>query len=438
MIARVPFNRRLILFFFVVALAGLQMFAKLGPWFLLGTGVFFALLVGYWALKIGKPFEYPPPDISYRPFISVLIPAHNEEDVIAETVKLAFQLRYHIKGKRNYEVWVIDDRSTDDTSKVLADLKKRFSKLNVVSRRHDAFPGKAAALNECLPLTKGEVLLVLDADAHFPPDIVHKTIGYLAPAKIGGAQVAKRIANPETNALCQRQSDEYKIDIGVQQGRDQVGGAVEFKGNGSFIKRSALEAVGGWSNYTITEDLDLSTKMLLGGYRIRFVPETCVWEQAAPDQRSFVRQRLRWIEGSMLRYLIHLPRLLKGPLHPRQRFDMIVFLAEFALPVFVLFDVIYNAIYLITLGHLRFWNFVVLGVLLLAATVFLTVKLVSTFVRERRYSFWWIVGRTIATLAYMLLWFPQVITAIFNLMFGLEARSWKKVRRVKTAEIVQS
>jgi 1,2-diacylglycerol 3-beta-glucosyltransferase len=438
MLSRVPFNRRLILFFFVVALAGLQTFAKLGAWYLLGTVVFFALLATYWALKAGKPLKPPSPDCTYRPFVSVLIPAHNEQDVIAETVQQAFRLRYHQKGKRNYEVWVIDDRSTDDTPGVIEELKRRFPRLNVLSRKSDAFAGKAAALNQCLPLTNGEVLLIIDADAHFPPDIISKTVGYLAPPKIGGAQVVKRIANPETNTLCQRQSDEYKIDVGIQLGRDEVGGAVEFKGNGSFIKRSALEAVGGWSNYTITEDLDLSTKMLLAGYRIRFVPETCVWEQAAPDNRSFVRQRLRWIEGSMLRYLIHLPRLLKGPLHPRQRFDMIIFLAEFAVPVFVLFDVLYNAVYLATGGSLRLWNFAVLGVVVSGATVFLTIKLLSTFIRERRYTFWQILGRTSATLAYMLLWFPQVIIAIFNLMSGLEARSWKKARRVKTAEIVKA
>lgn len=435
MITRVPFNRRLILFIFVAALAGLQMFMKLGPWFFVGTGLFFILLIGYSALMIGKRAERRPPDKNYRPFVSVLIPAHNEEEVIAEAVKQAFKLHYHDKGARNYEVWVIDDRSTDNTPRVLAGLKKSYPELEVISRDPDAFPGKAAALNECLPFTKGEVLLVLDADASFPPDLIARSVGYLAPKQTGGAQVAKRIANPETNLLCRLQADEYKIDTSIQLGRDSVGGAVEFKGNGSFIKRSALEAVGGWSNYTLTEDLDLSTKMLLGGYRIRFVAETSVWEQAAPDWSGFWKQRLRWLEGSMLRYLMYLPRLLKGPLHPRQRFDMVMFLTEFALPIYVLFDLLTQVVWIFTLGYLRLGN---LAIVIGAAFIFLVIKLISAYVREGRYSFWQIIGRTSITMLYMFHWFPLVIAATFNLICGLETRSWKKVKRIKGEEIAKT
>lgn len=435
MIARIPFNRRLILFIFVAALAGLQMFIKLGPWFFVGTGLFFILLIGYSALMIGKGAERKPPEATYRPFVSVLIPAHNEEEVITESIKQAFKLRYHEKGARNYEVWVIDDRSTDNTPQVIEGLKKRYPKLEVLSRKRDAFAGKAAALNECLPFTKGEVLLVLDADAHFPPDLIARAVGYLAPKQIGGVQVAKRIANPETNLLCQLQADEYKIDISIQLGRDSVGGAVEFKGNGSFIKRSALEAVGGWSDHTLTEDLDLSTKMLLGGYRIRFVPETAVWEQAAPDFKSFSRQRLRWFEGSMLRYLVYLPRLLKGPLHPRQRFDMVMFLTEFALPIYVLFDLLTQVVWIFTLGYLRLGS---LAIVIGAASIFILIKLISAYVSEGRYSIWQIIGRTCITMLYMFHWFPLVIAATFNLICGLETRGWKKVKRIKGEEIAKT
>jgi len=158
MIARVPFSRRLILFVFVAALAGLQMLAKLSPWFFIGTALFFAALIVYSALMMGKRKYSQPPDPSYRPFVSVLIPAHNEEEVITEAVEQACRLRYRKNGRRNYEVWVVDDRSTDRTPLILAELKRRRLKFNILSRGQDAFPGKSAALNECLPLTKGEVL----------------------------------------------------------------------------------------------------------------------------------------------------------------------------------------------------------------------------------------------------------------------------------------
>lgn len=421
------------------------MFMKLGPWFFLGTIAVLFLLIGYFALMGGKESYRTPPSLNYRPFLTVMIPAHNEEEVIDSVVEQAFKLRYHKDGRRLYEVWVVDDRSTDNTSLVLKELKTRYPHLNVFSRGKDDFPGKAAALNHCLPLTSGEVILVLDADAHFPPDLISKTVGYLTPGEIGGAQVAKRIANPETNSLCRRQADEYKVDIGLQLGRDAVGGAVEFKGNGSFIKRSALDAVGGWTNFTITEDLDLSTKMLLAGYRIRFVPETSVWEQAAPDLGGFFKQRLRWIEGSMLRYLVHLSGILKGPMHPRQRLDMALFLLEFAIPIYVLFDLLSQPLFALfapASGEVSFMRFpfslVNLGVILVGATVALTIKLVSQYIRERRWSFWDIVSRTAATMFYMLHWFPVVITATFNLVVGLEARNWKKVKRISTEDVIKA
>lgn len=429
-----PMNRRLWLLLFVLAIAGLQMFMKIGPWFFVGTGVFLALTVGYTALTIGREYPHAPPNPNYLPFVSVIIPAHNEESVISQTIEQAFKLRYNRKGKRNYEVWVIDDRSTDKTRDVLYKLKKSHKALHVLSRSNNAYPGKSAALNDCLPLTKGEVLLILDADAHFPVDLISRVVPYLSASEVGGAQVAKKIANPETNILCSRQSDEYKIDISIQLGRDTVGGAVEFKGNGTFVKRNALETVGGWTNHTLTDDLDLSTKMLLGGYRIRFVPDTTVWEQAAPDLKGFFKQRLRWIEGSMMRYLEYLPRILRGPMQPRQRFDMIMFLLEYAVPVYVLFDLLSQFVWQFTLGYLRLGN---LGLVMLATIVTFCGKLISSYAREHRYNFWQILGRTFLTMIYMGHWFPVVIAATFNLMLGLESRTWKKVQRVRSEEIIR-
>ncbi|MBD3286493.1 glycosyltransferase, partial [candidate division WOR-3 bacterium] len=327
MVNRISIKYRLAMLVYVTCLAGLQMFIKINIWCLAGTILFFAIVVGMITLKKGKPGKSPPPDRRYFPFVSVIIAAHNEEKVIAETIKQAFALRYHKSGKRNYEVWVINDRSTDRTAEIVEGMKHRYP-VNVLHRDSSELPGKAAALNHCLPLTAGEVLLTLDADALFPEDLISKAVAYLAPELVGGAQVVKRIINPDTNFLCARQADEYKISVGIQQGRDSIGGTVEFKGNGSFIKRSALESVGGWTNHTVTEDLDLSTKLLLAGYRIRFVAGTWVGEQAAPDYQSFVRQRLRWIEGSMLRYLTYFQDLLTSRMHPLLRSDMLFFAAE--------------------------------------------------------------------------------------------------------------
>lgn len=441
---KVPFNSRLILFSFVVAVVGMTIFTKLGTWYFFCTAAVALVLIIYFVLTIGKKSRREPPDSCYRPFVSVMIPACNEEEVIARVVEQAMGIDYSRNGEPGYDVWVIDDRSTDETSRILRQLKKCYPGLNVMFRKQDDFPGKAAALNHCLPETRGQVLLVLDADAEFSADIISKSVGYLAPENVGGAQVAKRISNPLTNVLCTRQADEYKVDISVQLGRDSVGGVVEFKGNGSFIKRSVLLDVGGWSNYTITEDLDLSTKMLMADYRIRFVPEVAVWEQAAPDTWSLLRQRLRWTEGSMLRYLIHLPSLIKGGMHLRRRFDMAMFLFEFAIPLWVFFDLLSQPVLaLMPSAGLRFsyMNFplslINLGIIMGGLVVAVAIKLVAQYIREKRYSFFQILIRTPVTMFYMLHWFPVVLAATFNLIFGLESRKWKKARRISSEQVSQ-
>ena len=98
-------------------------------------------------------------DETYKPFVSVMIPAHNEESVITETINRVFQMDYP-----NYEVIVIDDRSTDNTASVIKNLEASYNgRLKTLVRSKDAFPGKSAVLNDALAIAKGEAILVFDA-----------------------------------------------------------------------------------------------------------------------------------------------------------------------------------------------------------------------------------------------------------------------------------
>ena len=113
----------------------------------------------------------------YKPFVSVLIPAHNEEAVIGHTVKNILSMDYD-----NFEIIVIDDRSTDNTGSVIKDLEKNYDKVTAMIRDKSAFPGKSAVLNDAFKLAKGEAILVFDADATVDPDFLSKLIFMLEPA----------------------------------------------------------------------------------------------------------------------------------------------------------------------------------------------------------------------------------------------------------------
>ena len=211
---------------------------------------------------------------NYKPLVSVLIPAHNEESVITNTVENILKIDYP-----NYEIIVIDDRSTDNTAAVIQELASKYENVAAIVRDKDAFPGKSAVLNDALELAHGEAILVFDADATVEPDFLSKLVPNLEPTDVGAVQARKIIRNKDVNLLTRCQNNEYTMDTQLQVARDAVKGAVELRGNGELIKREALLDIGGWNNYTITDDLDMSTRLHIKGWDVRFCPDACVYEE---------------------------------------------------------------------------------------------------------------------------------------------------------------
>ena len=163
----------------------------------------------------------------YKPFVSIMIPAHDEEAVIADTVKNVLALDYD-----KFEVIVIDDRSSDNTASVIKDLENKYDKVFALVREKGSFPGKSAVLNDALKLAKGEAILVFDADATVEPDFLKKLVAQLEPKDVGAVQARKVIRNKDFNWITRCQSNEYSIDVHCQLSRDSVKGAVELRGNG--------------------------------------------------------------------------------------------------------------------------------------------------------------------------------------------------------------
>ena len=261
----------------------------------------------------------------YKPFVTVMIPAHNEEGVIGATVQNILNMDYE-----NFEVIVIDDRSSDNTASVIKDLEQKFEKVTALIRQKDAFPGKSAVLNDALKLAKGEAILVFDADATVDPDFLSKLIPNLEPKDVGAVQARKVIRNKNTNLLTRCLNNEYTMDTHLQLGRDSIKGAVELRGNGELIKRQALEDIGGWNNYTIVDDLDMSTRLHIKGWDVRFCIDAVVYEEGIIYIKPLYRQRRRWLEGTIRRYLEYFDQVLfSKKMSLRSSLDMTAYITQF-------------------------------------------------------------------------------------------------------------
>jgi 1,2-diacylglycerol 3-beta-glucosyltransferase len=144
------------------------------------------------------------------------------------------------------------------------------------------------------------------------------------------------ILHHENSLLLKCQQWEYTFDAHLQRCRDLAGSAVELRGNGQMVKRSAVVAVGGWNEASITDDLDLSTRFHLAGFLIRFSASVQVWEEGVLALGSLIKQRCRWAEGSLRRYLEFGGDILNNrSVMLRTRADMLAYWVNFLFPLIV-------------------------------------------------------------------------------------------------------
>lgn len=270
-----------------------------------------------------------------RPFISIVLPARNEAGSIGGTVASVASLDYaDASGDPRYEVLVVDDGSSDRTGDEATDAAAGHPHVTVVRREPGSGPPtKGAVLAWAMPRLRGEIIAAIDADTRVEPGFLTGAIGAWARHPDAAAlQVARSARNASVSWLTGAQEEEQLMDLASQCGRRATDGTAELRGNGMFVRRSELEAVGGWGERALTEDLELSTRLAAAGRSVTLAPEVAVNEEAVETLGALWRQRLRWAEGSMRRLLEHGPTLVTGPLPLGRKIDFLAFTAEFAVP----------------------------------------------------------------------------------------------------------
>uniref|UniRef100_A0A7C3UXJ4 Glycosyltransferase n=1 Tax=candidate division WOR-3 bacterium TaxID=2052148 RepID=A0A7C3UXJ4_UNCW3 len=255
------------------------------------------------------------------PLVTVQLPVYNEKYVVARVFDSVLNLDY---PKDRLEIQVLDD-SDDETSFILRGLVERARGLgyNVFYYHRSERRGfKAGALREGLSFAKGEFIAIFDADFVVPRDFLKRTLPYFFTSeRIGAVQARWSHLNREYSLLTEGQGLALDAHFLFEQDvKCSAGLFINFNGTCGVWRRKAIEEAGGWEDDTLTEDLDLSYRAQIKGYKILFLPDLSCPGELPIDVCGFKRQQFRWTKGGIEVARKLLGRVFSAPLPWRVKF----------------------------------------------------------------------------------------------------------------------
>ncbi len=281
-------------------------------WFRFFIGIIFILgifLVSGRALIIGllalieklRPDHAVMPDPP--PSVTVLIPAHNEESVIVQTVTSVL-----VSDLRDLRIIVVNDGSTDKTGELL---DANFSHEPRVRIIHQVNRGKAAALNVAMSLADTETVVTIDADTEIEPDALGKLIRHFSDPQVGAVAGNVKVGN-RSRWLTRWQALEYITSQNMEKRAFHLLNCITVvPGALGAWRKKAIEAAGGITADTVAEDADLTIAIRRLGWRVSYDEEATAWTEAPETAGQLIRQRFRWTFGTLQSFWKHGDTLLR-------------------------------------------------------------------------------------------------------------------------------
>lgn len=277
----------------------LTLFAMISIWSLMAINVFLSIGGFIYMYRMGKTDGRIP--LKEYPFVSVMVPAHNESTVIARTVRALLNFDYPVD---KYEVIIINDNSSDNTHQMLEEVQKEMPDRQLIVVSTDNIiggKGKSNALNIGLSVAKGQILAVYDADNTPEPQALSILVENLVSDASLGAVIGKfRTRNRNASLLTRF----VNIETLAYQCMNQAGRWFFFKlctipGTNFVIHRHIMESIGGWDPNALSEDTEVSFRIYRMGYHIRMIPNAVTWEQEPFRLGIWFKQRTRWAVGNL-------------------------------------------------------------------------------------------------------------------------------------------
>jgi cellulose synthase/poly-beta-1,6-N-acetylglucosamine synthase-like glycosyltransferase len=293
----------------------------------LGGLVLFAMHRLALAVGLLRRAAVPHRSTGFRSSVCVQLPLYNEPAVAARLIASAGAMRW---PRELLEVQVLDD-STDETREVVdrsvAELRARGVAATVL-RRPSRGGFKAGALQYGLTHTDAELVAIFDADFVPPAHFLEALAGEFADPKVALVQSRWEHLNPERSLLTRAQAALLDGHFAVEQpARAAVGAFFNFNGTAGIWRRSAIDDAGGWQGDTLTEDLDLSYRAQLRGWRFVYRPDVTAPAEIPEDIGGFRSQQHRWAKGSIECLVKLLPSVLRADVSRREKFEALVHLS---------------------------------------------------------------------------------------------------------------
>jgi len=235
--------------------------------------------------------------------VSVLIPAWNEEVGIIKTIRSVLNTNYPA-----LQIVVINDGSTDATDQKISDfiLKHEKEGRSKVDIKYLNLPngGKARALNQALTHVKNDIVITIDADSVMDPEAISRFVRHFDDPRVGGVAGNVIVGNRE-KPIEWIQQMEYLYGFFFKRADSLFDYVYIIGGAAAAYRREVLEEVGGFDHSIITEDIELSTRILSHGYKTRYACDAAVYTEGPSDLGGLCNQRLRWKYGRIMTFIKH-------------------------------------------------------------------------------------------------------------------------------------
>ena len=309
---------------------------------LYGLNAYLLLGVRWWNRRRAEA-AMPPAPPSEWPCVTVQCPVYNERYVVRRLLEAMSALDY---PTNRLEIQVLDD-STDDTTTIIAETVRELRErgLSVVHLHRSERTGfKAGALAAGLKEARGEFVAIFDADSVPGPDFLRTMLPHFADPGVAVVQARWGHLNRDFSLLTVAQSIGIDGHFAVEQSARCWGKLLlNFNGTAGMWRRAAIEDAGGWTHDTLTEDLDLSYRAQLRGWRIVYRPDVVCPAELPALISGFKSQQRRWAKGSIQTARKLLPSIMRHPQSPWIKYQAFIHLTYYMIHPAILSTVLLSA-----------------------------------------------------------------------------------------------